>query len=114
MLGGEGVEGEQVFLGFCEQPGDLRQRLAQPFERVTDELARLLAAVGAEDRPEQRGQHRLLLAPRVPQRFTQEVDRTALPGAAEHLADRLLQPGVRIGDDQLHAAQAALDQRAQE
>jgi hypothetical protein len=47
----EGVEGEQVVLGFFEQRGDLRQRFAQPFERVADELARLLAGFGVEDRP---------------------------------------------------------------
>jgi hypothetical protein len=36
-----------------------------------------------------------------------------LPRAAGHLRDRLLQPGVRIGDDQLHSGEAALDERAQ-
>jgi hypothetical protein len=49
--GGEGVEGEQVFLGVFEQVGDFRQRLAQPAERVADELARCVAIVGVEDRP---------------------------------------------------------------
>ena len=48
------------------------------------------------------------------ERLAEEVDAAALPGAAEHLPDRLLQPGVRVGDDQLHAAQAALDEAAQE
>src|SRR6266536_5274629 len=42
------------------------------------------------------------------------MDAAALPGAAEHLADRLLQAGVGVGDDQLDAAEAALDERAQE
>ena len=50
----------------------------------------------------------------MPQRFAEEVDGAALPGAAEHLADRLLQPGMRVRDDELDAAQAALDQAAQE
>src|SRR5512132_1934534 len=49
----------------------------------------------------------------VPERLAQEVDAAALPGAAEHLADRLLQPGVRVGDDELHAAEAALYERAE-
>src|SRR6266540_4230991 len=48
------------------------------------------------------------------ERLAEEVDAAALPGAAEHLTDRLLQPGVRVGNDQLHAAQATLDKSAQE
>src|SRR4029077_7992909 len=43
-----------------------------------------------------------------------EVDAAALPGAAEHLVDRLLQPGMRVGDDELHPGQAALDQATEE
>src|SRR6266511_4771676 len=34
--------------------------------------------------------------------------------AAEHLRDRVLQAFVRVGDDELHAGEAALDQRAEE
>jgi hypothetical protein len=45
--------------------------------------------------------------------LAQEVDRAALPGAAEYLRDRFLQPGVRVGDDQLDAREPALDERAQ-
>ena len=56
----------------------------------------------------------MLLAAGVAERLAQEVDATALPGAAEHLPDRLLEAGVRIGDDELHSAQAALDQVAKE
>jgi hypothetical protein len=50
----------------------------------------------------------------VAERFAQEVDGAALPGAAEHLGDRLLQAGVSIGDDQSDTGQSALDQAAQE
>jgi hypothetical protein len=46
-------------------------------------------------------QRRLLLPPGVSECFAQEVDAAALPGAAEHLGDRLLQlPGVRVGDQE--------------
>jgi Histidine kinase-like ATPase domain len=44
----------------------------------------------------------------------QEVHGAALPAAAEDLRDRGLQPGMRVGDGQLHADQAALDQTTQE
>jgi hypothetical protein len=50
----------------------------------------------------------------VAERLAEEVDAAALPGAAEHLRDRLLQASVRVGDDQLPAAEATRDQRAQE
>jgi len=73
VVGGEGVEGEQVVFCFFEQVVDLRQRRLEPFERLADQLARLAAAVGVEDRADQRGQHRLLLATGVPKRFPQEV-----------------------------------------
>jgi hypothetical protein len=50
----------------------------------------------------------------VPERLAQEVHRAALPGAVERLRDRSLQAGVRVGHDQLHAAETALDQAAEE
>jgi hypothetical protein len=48
--------------------------LAQPLERGADELAGLLARVGTEERPQQRGQHRLLLAAGVAERLAQDVE----------------------------------------
>jgi hypothetical protein len=42
------------------------------------------------------------------------VDGAALPGRAEHLADRVLQSFVRVGDDQRHAGQATLDHASEE
>jgi hypothetical protein len=74
----------------------------------------VVAGVGAEDRPDQRRQHRLLLFAGVAERLAQEVDGAALPGAAEHLADRVLQTLVRVRDDQLYAGETALDQAAEE
>jgi hypothetical protein len=60
---------------------------------VADELARLLARLGVKGRPDQRGQHRLLLA--------------ALSAARD---SRAL---VRVGDDELHASEPALVCRRQ-
>jgi site-specific DNA recombinase len=42
------------------------------------------------------------------------VHAAALPGGAEDAGDRALQPFMGVGDDQLHAAQAALDQTLEE
>jgi hypothetical protein len=86
----------------------------QPLERIADERAGRLAGLGAEERAQKGGDHALLVLAHVPERLAQEVDGASLPGTPEHLADRLLEAGVRVGDDQLHAAQAALNERAQE
>jgi hypothetical protein len=110
----EGVEGEQVLLGFFQERRDFRQWFAQPVERVACELARGVAVVGVEDRPQERGDHPLLVFAHVPERLAEEVDRAALPGAVQGLRDRGLQAGVGVGDDQLRPGQAALDQAAEE
>src|SRR6266545_543980 len=114
VVDGEAVEGEQVVLASLQHRCDLRQWRLEPRDRITDELARLLARLDVEDRPDQRGQHRLLLAAGVPERLAQEMDGAALPWTAEHLRDRILQAFVRVGDDELYAGEAALDQRAEE
>ena len=48
------------------------------------------------------------------ERVAQEVDAAALPGRVEDFADGGLQPLVRVGDDELDAAQPATPQLAQE
>jgi hypothetical protein len=72
VVGGEGVEGEQVLLGSLEQGCHLRQRAFKTLDRVAQELACLLARVGVEDRPDQGGQQRLLLTAGVPERLPEE------------------------------------------
>ncbi len=114
MVGGEGIEREQVLFGLLEQRRDFRQRRAQPLQGIADELASSLARVGVEGRPEQCRDHPLLVFADVAERLAQEVHRAALPGAAEYLPDRLLEAGMRVGDDELDAREATLDQSAQE
>jgi hypothetical protein len=50
---------------------------------------------------------------RVPEAVPEEVDRAALPAAAEDLRDRRLQPGVRVADGELHSGPAALDETSE-
>jgi hypothetical protein len=50
----------------------------------------------------------------VPERLAQEVDGATLPRRTEHLGDCQLQAFVCVRDDELHAGEAALDQRAEE
>jgi hypothetical protein len=54
----------------------------------------------------------VLVAAGVAEAVPEEVHGAALPGTAEHLRDRRLEPLVGVGDDELHAAQAARDERA--
>ena len=56
----------------------------------------------------------MLVLAGVAEAVPEEVHGAALPGAAQEAGDRGLEPLVGVGDDQLHAAQAARDQRAQE
>src|SRR5919109_1793851 len=42
------------------------------------------------------------------------MDGAALPGTAEHLRDSVLEAFVCVGDNELDAAEAALDERAQD
>ncbi len=114
MISREAVEGEQVLLGPLQERGHLGQRRTQPLERIADSVLRLLARLGVEERAQERCHHPLLVLAHVPERLAQEVHAAALPGAAKHLRERLLQAGVGVGDDEFDAAQAALDERAQE
>src|SRR3954447_17819875 len=77
-------------------------------------IARLLWRVGVEDRPDQRSQQPVLILASVAQAIPEEVHGAALPSAAEHPLDRRLQAGMGVGDRELDADQAALDQAAQE
>src|SRR6202008_294444 len=60
------------------------------------------------------GDHAAAAAPGVRQRVAGEVHAAALPGGVEHARDRGLDPLVGVGDDELHAAQAAAREAAQE
>ena len=68
-----------------------------------------------EDRADRRGDHLLVALGHDREHVAHEVHPAPLPRSAEeHRPDRGLQAGVRVADDQLHPAQAAGLQRAQE
>src|SRR5688500_2312900 len=82
---------------------------------ASDERSRALGErVGVAARADQRRQQAVLIAAGVAEAVPEEVDGAALPGAAEDLRDRRLQPGVRVGDGQLDADQSAGDQAPEE
>jgi hypothetical protein len=82
--------------------------------RFGEPIARRDQVLGIEDRPDQRGEQAVLVLAGMPEAVPEEVDSAALPAAAQDLRDRGLQPGVRVGDGQLDADQAARDEAAQE
>jgi hypothetical protein len=94
--------------------GDLRQAALELRDGLAEPLARLLAGVGPEDRADQRAEHAVPVAPRVPQAVSKEVHGAALPGAPSTCASAASRPGVRVRDRQADADQAARDEPAQE
>jgi hypothetical protein len=114
VLCGERVEGEDVLLGFLEHRGDLRQRPLELGDRLAEPPSGLLPRLRSEDWADQRGQQPVLVLASVTETIAQEVDSAALPWAAEHLRQCRLQSRMGVGDRELHANQAALDQAAQE
>jgi hypothetical protein len=114
VVGREGVEGQDVLLSGLEHGGDLGQRALQCRDCLGELVARRGVVLGVEDRADQRAEQPVLIAAGVPEAVSEEVHRAALPRRAQHLGDRVLQPLVGIGDDQLHADQAAGHQRAHE
>jgi hypothetical protein len=114
VLGRERVEREQVGLGVGEQLGDLRGGRRELLDHRADALARLRLVVGVEDLA-QRGRHeRALRRPAVLVHVPDEMDRAALPWAAEHAGDGVLEALVRVADAQADAVEAAAAERAQE
>jgi hypothetical protein len=114
VLGREGVEGQDVLLGVLEHRRDLRQRSLELRGGLAEALAGVLTGGGAEDRTDQRRQQPVLVLASMPEAVAEEVHGAALPRRAEDLGQRGLQPGVGVTDRQLHADQAALDQRPEE
>jgi hypothetical protein len=55
----------------------------------------------------------MLVLARVAEAVPEEVHGAALPGAPEDLGDRRLQAGMGVGDGELNADQAALDQSSE-
>jgi hypothetical protein len=88
MVGREGIEGQDVVLGGLEHGRDLGQLCLQRGDR----LWAVLVAAG------------------VAEAVAEEVHGAALPGRPKDLGDRVLEPLVGVGDDQLHTDQPAGDQ----
>jgi hypothetical protein len=96
VAGGERVEGEDVGLSVFEQRRNLAHPPVEVRDRLGESIACLLERVGVEDRPDQRSEQPVLVLARVPETVSEEVDRAALPAAAEDLRDRRFEAGVGV------------------
>jgi hypothetical protein len=93
--------------GVFEHRRDRAKSAVEVGDRFGEPVARLPEFVGVEDRPDERGEQAVRVAPGVAEAVAEEVHGAALPRAPQHLGDRHLQPGVRVADGQLDADQAA-------
>ena len=92
MLGGEGHIGEHIGLGFVHERGELcglrpdvvGDEAPLPLGRLGVVLGEGGGDEGRDDAP--------ALAPGMSEHITHEVDAATLPGRAEHLGDRRLDP----------------------
>ena len=114
MTGRERVEREDVGLGVFEHHGDLSHPAVEVRDRFGEPVACLRERVGVEDRADQRGEQAVLVLAGVAEAVAEEVHGAALPGAAEDLRDRRLEPGVGVGDRELDADEPAGDQAPEE
>ena len=107
-------EGEQVVVGLAEHLLDLGQLLAEHRGDDLELLGDVLGVGLGEDGADRGGDHLLVALGHDREHVAHEVDPAPLPGGAdEHRADRGLQPGVGVADDQLHPAEpAGLQRRA--
>ena len=113
-LGWEVHVGENIGFGIVHQGGEFWN----PWPGLIGNLAPLLAGgfgiVLGEGGADPGGDDAPLGLAGIGQRVAHEMNPTALPGGAEYLADRGLQPLVRIGDDELNPAQTPPRKAAQE
>ena len=114
MLGGEVHVGKDVGFGLVEQGGKFWHARAHLVGDIAPLLVGARGVVLGKGGADPGGDHALLGFAGIGQRIAHEVDAVALPGDAEDFANRRLQPFMRIGDDQLDAAQGAPGQAAQE
>ena len=114
MLGGEAHVGQHVVLALVHEGGKLGPARAELIGHVPEGRVGSFPTGLKEHLAERRGDHALLPLGHVGQRVAQPMDPAALPGGAEHAPDRTLEPLVGVGDHQLDALEATLDQSLQE
>ena len=113
MAAGEGEEGEpsssaasSMAATFCQPALERLDGLAEELARCSGPSAAKIGRMSAATMG--------LLAAGVAEAVPEEVDGAALPGTAEDLGDRGLEPRVGVGDRKLHSHEPSGHERAQE
>ncbi len=114
VLLGEGHVGEHVVLGIVHASAELWPAGAQLISDLPPDLRRSGMVGLKEDLTDCSGNDGILALGHIGQGVAHEVDAAALPGRAHDAGNRRLEPLVGIGDDQLHAGQAAPDEVLEE
>lgn len=115
MLGGKGSEGEDVTAGIDEHGGGVGESAVELFNDAGVLGPHLLGVGLLEDGAHEGGHHRLRALGHPGEQAPHEVRPTSLPSCTrQHGGNRLAQPLVAVGDDELHAGEAAGNQAAQE
>jgi hypothetical protein len=115
VAAGERSEREQIGLRVGEHRGDLRMGPTEHCGHLAELFLDVLAVRLGEDRSKDRRHHLLGSFRHHREDVAHEMDPASLPTSTlEHCPDGLLQPGVRVGHDQLHPVEAAGFQRPQE
>ena len=114
VLLGEANVGEDVVLGFVHQGGELGDLGPELVGDLTPLDLRAVGVLLGEGGGDEGGDDAPTLAAGMGQQVAGEVHAASLPGGAEDPGRGGLQALVVVGDHQLHAAQPAPGQRAQE
>jgi hypothetical protein len=96
-----------VELCVFEHSGELRKLRSALFGNDVPLCSSSLCTFLSEDRVNQRQHHLPLALAGVGESIAHEVHAAPLPRRLENLSDRRFQSEMRIGDHQLHSAQAA-------
>jgi hypothetical protein len=100
--------------GLAQHGFDLRQLPAEHVRDGVELLANMLGVGLGEDGADRRRHHLRRALGHLGQHVTQEMHPAALPGRADQDGlDRAAQPGVGVGDHQLHPGESAGFQRPQ-
>ncbi len=116
MLDRERAERQDVIGGVQHDVGELAEAdLGQAGHDVAELRPRRVTVGLLEDRAHEGGDHRPVTLRHPTSQVGHEVGSAPLPGGLrQHRDDRRFDAAVGVGDDQLHAGQAAGHQRAQE
>jgi site-specific DNA recombinase len=114
VLGRKRHVGQHVVLTVVHEAGELGPTWAELVGELPPGLPGGVLVRLQEGLTQGRRHHAVLALGHMRERVPHPMDSAPLPGGAQHLADGVLEPFVRVGDHQLDPAQAPSEQGLQE